>query len=377
MIGLRFRTGAHRAAALVLAASWLLVPFTAASEARLGAKGDVLHGEVVDLTPDGVVFELIQGEGKVKVPWADVETLETDDDLIVMYGDEGEVHGRVVGVEGGAILVGSDRATAQRIEVETMFAAESMKKYGGSLRDRVRSRFRYWTASLSAGASYTDATTDTLLGTIGVFIDRRKDPTYLLIQGEARYGNQKQDGEGRTLTDGLAWGFVRGEYDFYERLYGYTSTRATYDDLQNLSLRLEPRGGAGVHIIKSSDFNFSSDLGVAWVYENYFGSEPVIDGFPLPKRGRRSQSFWAVAFGVQADAKLPYGIKWRARGDYLPAADDWTGEYLLRGETSLDFPLLDWLAFRISVTDDYDNTPGEGTQRNRFTSTAGLSFGFP
>ena len=35
-----------------------------------------------------------------------------------------------------------------------------------------------------------------------------------------------------------------------------------------------------------------------------------------------------------------------------------------------------WLAFRLAIGDEYDNTPAPGAQRNQFTTTAGLALRF-
>ena len=73
---------------------------------------------------------------------------------------------------------------------------------------------------------------------------------------------------------------------------------------------------------------------------------------------------------------LAYGTLWRARAEYLPAVDDWQNDYLARAETSLDVPMLEWLAFRITFADEYDNTPAPGAQRNKFSTTAGIAIRF-
>jgi len=84
----------------------------------------------------------------------------------------------------------------------------------------------------------------------------------------------------------------------------------------------------------------------------------------------------AIAFGAQGDAVLPYGALWRGRAEYLPSVDDWQSDYLARAETSLDFPLVQWLAFRIAAADEYDNTPAPGAQHNKFSTTAGFAIRF-
>jgi hypothetical protein len=354
----------------------LLAPGLAAGEARIGLKDGTLRGRVADLTADGITFERIHGKGSIVVPWADVESLETEATYAVMYGDEGEVRGRILGFTGGQLLIGETPETAERVDVATLFHAYGDDTDDASFLDQLRSRYRYWTASLDAGGAFTDSTTDKLLGFTGFLIERKKAPTHFLLEGAARYASENEQHEEGSVTENTLFGFTRGELDWTERYFIYASTRATHDAEQHLSLRLEPRAGAGVHIVKSKTRNFSTDVGAAWVYEDYFGDEPIDGAFPLERR-RGSDNHWAIAFGAQADAELPYGALWRARAEYLPAIDDWERDYLARAETSIAFPLLEWLAFKMALADEYDSTPAGGAQRNKFTTTAALSLRFP
>jgi len=365
-------TQAARVAVAVLA---LLVPVVAAGDAVLQSKGDTIHGHVDDMTADGLVFEPAQGKGKVAVKWKDVQGLTTDGPYSVLHGDEGEVRGRILGVEDGKfVLVGDAPETASRIDVGTLFHAYDESKATGSFVERMRSRMRFWRASFDAGAAYTDSTTDTTLGFVGFLIERKKNPTRLLLEGAARYADQNTQEDERTITENVLYAFGRGELDLTEHWYSYVSTRFTHDNQQHLSLRAEPRGGAGYYFVKSKTANFSTDVGLAWIYENYFGDEFDPDTGADPDRG--SNDFWSVAFGAQADAVLAYGTLWRARAEYLPAVDDWQDDYLARAETSLDVPMVEWLAFKIAFADEYDNTPAPGSKHNKFVTTAGISLHF-
>ncbi len=358
------------AAALVLFA-----PLLAAGQATLGAKGDTIHGRVADLTAEGVVFEPASGKGQIAVKWADVQSLETEGNYSVLHGAEGETRGRILGFEGGKyILVGDAPATAERVEIGTLFHAYDESKATGSWVERMRSRLRFWMATLDASAAYTNSTTDTMAGAAGFLIDRKKAPTHLLFEAAAKYASEDEQHEERTITENTLFAFGRGELDLTDRWYTYASSRFTHDNQLHLSLRAEPRGGAGYHFIKSKTRNFSTDIGVAWIYENYFGDEfDVTTGID---EDRGSDDFWAIAFGAQGDAALAYGAILRGRAEYLPSVEDWQDDYLARAEASLDVPMLHWLAFRIAFADEYDNTPAPGAQHNKFSSTAGIAIRF-
>ena len=67
-------------------------------------------------------------------------------------------------------------------------------------------------------------------------------------------------------------------YDLTAHWYTYASSRFTHDQQLHLSLRAEPRAGAGYYFIKSKTRNFSTDVGVAWIYEDFFGDEGIFPG---------------------------------------------------------------------------------------------------
>jgi hypothetical protein len=258
------------------------------------------------------------------------------------------------------------------VDVGALFHAYDESKATGSWVERMRSRLRFWTATFDSGAAYTESSTDTLLGFAGFMITRKKAPTRLLFEGGARYANQDEQHEDRTITENVLFAFGRGELDLTDHWYTYASSRFTHDQQLHLSLRAEPRAGAGYFFVKSKTRNFSADVGLAWIYEDFFGDEGT---FPN-ERSRGSEDYWSIAFGAQGDAVLAYGALLRGRAEYLPAVDDWSNDYLARAETSLDVPMVEWLAFRLTFGDEYDNTPAPGAQRNKFYTTAGLSFRF-
>ncbi len=363
-----------RGVAAATAALALLVPVVAAGQGKLVSKGDTIHGHVADVTAEGVVFEPAQGKGSIAVKWADVESLETDGPYTVLHGDAGEARGRILGFEGGEfLLIGDGPANAERVDVGALVHAYDEGKATGSWVERMRGRLRFWKATLDAAAAYTDSTTDTTAGTLGMLIDRKKAPTHFLFEAGAHYADENEQHEERTITENTLFAFGRGELDLTEHVYTYASSRFTHDNSQHLALRSEPRAGAGYHFIKSKTRNFSTDVGLAWISESYFGDEFIAVG---NDRARGRNDFWAIAFGTQADAVLPYGSLWRARAEYLPAVDDWQNEYLARAETSLDMPMLQWLAFRLAFSDEYDNTPAPGAQHNKFVTTAGFAIRF-
>ena len=350
---------------------WLLA--ASAHADTLGVKGDTLRGSVTNLTPAGVVFDPVYGEGVLTVPWADVESIQTEAPVTVLYGDSGEVTGPVLGLDAnGALLIGADRATAHAVQTSELFGVMDGE-------DSLRSRFRHWKASFDAGGSFTDGTDDRVSGSLGLRFAYDKGPFHWLLEGNARFSEEKDrsgDDAGtpndpsddiisrdRSVTENVQIFFTRGEYDFVERLFAFTSLRLTRDTVQELALRTEPKAGLGARLVERDCFKLSADLGAAFVDEDFFGGE--------------RDNFWALAFGANAEASLPYGTTWRARVELVPSIVDWEEDFLLRATTELDFPLAGWLSVVLSAEEEYDRTPAQFTHRNRFTSAASLRARFP
>ena len=184
----------------VLVAMLLVLAGTASAEDQVTVKGDTLRGTVVDLTPDGVSFDPIHGSGTLVIPWDDVESLTTEGAMVVMHGDTGESQGRIVGYSDGRILLGD---SGESIETTTLFHSYH-EDYGASVMERLHSQFRYWTASLDLGASYTDATTDQVTGFLAMRITREQGPTRFPARGG--WPLWQSEGQGRRA------GYHRGAH---------------------------------------------------------------------------------------------------------------------------------------------------------------------
>jgi hypothetical protein len=345
--------------------TWIAFAAPPAAADEIVVEGEVAAGQVVRVGPKGLEVETRYGKGNVLVPFERVTTLQTERSFVVIHGDDGETRGRLLGVREGALLVGNEDGGVTAIPVETLFDSVTEEEYLDSARTRWRSRLRYWTARHDLAFAATDATTNTLALSTGFEIERRKNPTRFLMNASYRYG-VKDDPSGNdsreSTTENEVIGSLRGEYTYIRHLYAFAAGAAEHDAVESLSLRLTPKVGLGVHILERENLRWDVDMGPAYVYERFFGGD----------RNR----YAAVAFGTDAFLRLPFGATLTARGEYLPAVDDWTGDYLLRGSAALQVPMSEWIALRSSVIDQYDNTPADESSQNSLTFLTGLSLVF-
>lgn len=356
------RLGARLFVAVALA---VLLAGTAARADEIVVKGDTLRGTVVGVTATTIEFETRYGKGKIAIPIADVERVDTEGTYVFAHGDDEEAKGRIVGIEEGTILVGDDPAGAVRVQADDIHLVLSDKAIEESPFVAAKSKLQYWSADLDLGFSLAQGTVDSETFNAGLQVERRKAPTRFLLGLGALYGTQEKRGESSTTTADQYLGSLRGEYDFTERFFGYGNGYMEYNGVQRLSLRAIPEAGVGYKIWKSeekdsSDF-VAATVGGSWVYERFFGG--------------LDQNYFAIAFGGEAQVGLPYGATFTGTFSYLPAVDDFTGDFLIRSQALLRIPVYEQLSFYFSIADDYDNTPAPDTSFNYLTTSVGLSAG--
>jgi putative salt-induced outer membrane protein YdiY len=330
--------------------------------AEIAVKGQDLEGSVVGFTAEGVSFETVYGKGAIVIPWADAERLQSEKEFVILYGEEELAIGRAWGLKEGKLLVGESPEKATEIPVEQIYRSLTREKYETSRLEAMRVRYRYWNANFDLAFSYTEATVETNAFAVGLEFERKKKPTELFLGGYYRYATTQTEGEERIKNEDRIFGRGRLDYTISERLFSFGALTAERDEIQEVRFRTDPNVGLGYRFVKRKNLIISGRVGPGYVYQKYF------DG--------QTNDYFTILFGGDLDANLPYGSKLRIRVEYLPAVDDWTDNYLVRGGLDFTVPIIGWLDFKFTIFNIYNSQPPPGTQRNSFITTAGLSFRF-
>lgn len=345
---------------------------------QVTSKGTVLHGKITSVSSTGVTFEPEYGKGSLAIKWADIEDLKSEGNFQVLYGEDEESDVPLAGYTDGKLYLGSSVEGATIIETASVHSGVPIGADGPSWRDRLRSSWRYWDGNLDFAFNTQQATIDTTGFALDFKTVRKKDPTRLILAALWRYATQKDERStpAETTTQDSLYGLLRGEYDIIPRLYGFGSGEATYDAVQRLSIRGIPKAGVGYtfweRLLDEDNRDFlAGEVGGAWVYEKYFTS--TNNNVTPPVRFTPEDNYFAIAFALVAGYHLPFGSHFDGRVDYLPAVDNFTGDYLLRSQAGLTMPLVDPIAAKFSVLDEYDSTPAPDTQSNSLYITIGLS----
>ena len=335
---------------------------TAGLGAEVAVKGKDLEGSVAGFTAEGVAFETVYGKGAIVIPWADVERLKSEKEFVILYGEEELAIGRAWGLKEGQLLVGESPEKATQIPVEQITRSLTRDKYESSRLEALRVRYRYWNANFDLAFSYTEATVETNAFAVGLEFERKKEPTKLFLGGYYRYATTQTEGQDRIKNEDRIFGRGRLDYTLSDRIFTFGAVSAERDEIQDIRFRTDPNVGLGYRFLKRENLIISGRTGPGYVYQKYFNGQ--------------TNDYFTILFGGDLDANLPYGSKLRIRVEYLPAVDDWTDNYLVRGGLDFTVPIIGWLDFKFTIFNTYNSQPPPGTKRNSFITTAGLSFRF-
>jgi hypothetical protein len=338
-------------AALALAAP-------AARADRVTVKGTTLEGTVLAVNAKTVQMKTVYGDGTLTLRTADVTRMETAGTFRVYHG-EAMTEGQTLVVAGASLEVAGTSVPLASLHAVQNVAPEEAEL---GILDRIALTYPFWSGNFDLAFNYTDSTVNSLSLATALTLRRQKAPTRFLL-GVSYWRSTSEDAlgddEGNVLANELR-GITRFEYDFAPRWFAYGSLEGEHDAVERVAFRGIPKAGIGYKVWEVPETAyFAVDAGAAWVYERFFG-------------GARND-FVSLALGAETSYKLPFGAVWFARLDYLPSLEDWAGDFLLRGETSLLFPLTEHWALKTSLVDLYDATPAEGAESNSLQTLVGVS----
>ncbi len=172
------------------------------------------------------------------------------------------------------------------------------------------------------------------------------------------YGNA-----GGIISANRMTGTSKSDYDLNSKLYLYNLAGAGYDEVQRIDRQYEIGPGLGFETLNlpKSHFILKTELGF-----NFLKQYRTDQTEKITYSARIAESFtWQIWDKLGADARI----------EFYPNLED-TGNYRLRMESTLRYPLLKNLSLNLVVIDLYDTEPAAGVTKNdlQFRSAVGLKF---
>lgn len=309
--------------------------------------GDKLTGKIVS-AEDGKLKIKSTVAGTVEVDLADVKTFSSDEPIALKLKD-GTIIRQAVGAaeKPGEVAVKPGAVAAQNVPIDSIKTINQKES---------------WTGSIVAGGLITRGNSDTEAFNLSADATRRTDIDRLNLNAQYLFGRQEDPttGDKSTSTDNWRLG---AKYDYFinEKLYAFGSFGVEKDRIANLDIRLTPAVGIGYQWIERKDFNFFTEAGLAYVYEDYEGEEA-------------SENI-SLKLAYHVDKKLRDGVAVFHNLTFYPSIEDISDYYLLT-DAGIRADLTDSFFTEFKVELKYDATPASGSSRSDLRYILGVGWNF-
>jgi len=314
--------------------------------------GDRISGKIQHLI-DGKLTIKADVAGAVIVDLSNIQTLSSDEPIEVNLKDQTSFTQKVSSAAPGRFAIeGSESTKAQEFAVADIVSINPPVK-----------PIPKWTGDISIGVTSTHGNTKTEMISANANFSKRTQNDRTTISTDYAKGEQEDPdtGEDVTIED---WWRAKGKYDYFfsKKMYGYVDGRYEKDAVAELDRRTIIGLGGGYQWIESEDMNFSSELGLASLYEKYDNQTD-------------SNSEISLQLGYNFDKKLRKNIKFVHDLTYYPAIDKFSDYYLTTtAGVRADFTEMFFATAKAIL--NYDRTPAIGAHNTDVKYFFGLGYRF-
>ena len=314
--------------------------------------GDRLSGRIVRLTDERLVLQS-RIAGEVTVSLADVKTFSSDVPMEIHLKDGTVLHQPVVAAEPNEFGIKAGEALQPQafhlVDVVSINPPPAPKPK--------------WTGSVSGSLSLTTGNTEASSIAGSVSLARRSEKDRTTADTDIAQSNQTDPdtGEGRTTEN---WWRIRGQYDYFftKKFFGFANGRYEKDDIALLERRVVVGGGGGYQWIETDKTLFSTNLGLASLFEKYKRQPETNNVLSL-------QAGYNFSHQLAKTTKLLHDLTW------YPSLDEFS-DFFLTSTAEVRTNLTKSMFANFKVIFNYDATPALGRENTDVKYLLGFGLNF-
>jgi len=298
--------------------------------------GDRLTGKIVYLV-DGKMLFKSDVAGEVTVELSNVQTLSSDEPITVNLKDNTGFNQKVVSAGSGVFGIGgTEDLKAQQFAVADIVSINPPPKPAPK-----------WTGDVSVGITSTHGNTKTEMISANANATKRTERDRMTVSADYAKGQQEDPDTKETVTI-EDWWRAKGKYDYFfsKKKYGYIDGRYEKDAVAELDRRMIVGVGGGYQWVESENMNFSTEFGLASLYEKF-------------RNQTDSNSELSLQLGYNFDKKLRKNIKFAHDLTYYPAIDKFS-DYYLTTTAGIRADFTEKIFMTLKAILNYDATPAMG-----------------
>lgn len=314
--------------------------------------GDHLTGKIKHLTDGKLVF-ISDIAGKITIDIAKIQTFSSDSPILVNLKDGTTLNQKVLSSDPNHFAIeAGDTLQAQDFMVEAI----------SSINPPVKPKPK-WRGDVTLGLTSTHGNTKTENISLSANAKKRTENDRTVLSAD--YAKTKQEdkttGKDETIED---WWRTKAKYDYFftQKLFGYIGGRYEKDAISELDRRVIVSGGGGYQWIESEDMNFSTEAGVASLYEKFDNQTD-------------SKSELSAQLGYNFDKKLIDDVQFINELTYYPSLEQFSDYYLTTtAEIRANFTETIFISFKAIL--DYDASPAIGSHKTDTKYMLGVGYKF-
>jgi putative salt-induced outer membrane protein YdiY len=314
--------------------------------------GDRLTGKIVSLTEGKMVLSSNLA-GQVTIDMKNIGTFSSDGPIEIHLKDGTVLHQPVAAAEPNQFsLRAAEPLQPQRFELANVTSINPPPAPKAK-----------WTGNVSGAVGLTTGNTKSNSVSASVSLGRRTERDRTTMDADLAKGGQTDHDTGisRTTED---WWRLRGEYDYFftKKFFGFGNGRYEKDAIALLNRRVVVGGGAGYQWIEDPKTSFSTNLGLASVFEKYDNQAD-------------SNNQLSLQAGYNFSRQLLKNTKFLNDLTYYPSLEKFS-DYFLTSTAELRASLTKSMFANFKVIFNYDATPAtdRGNTDIKYLLGVGLSF---
>jgi putative salt-induced outer membrane protein YdiY len=298
------------------------------------SNGDRLSGKIVKMADGKLVIES-ELAGTIEIPVENIKTLESVD-VLEMHFNNGTILKQPVGISSSS---GRIKTVAGAYVDSQEIAIADLELINPPIPEAPR-----WKGDLSAGATYTSGNTNNESLALSASLSKETEQDRTTFGADLYSKDVEVQGSSDKITT-EDWWKLRGKYDYFysEKTYVFGEGRYEQDKIALLDRRVIVGGGLGYKWLKSEPENFSLEIGLTNIYEDY-------------DDGTKGESKFSALTGYHYDLKFNKVFSFVHETSYYPSAEDFS-DYYLTTSAELRTKISSNLFTNAKVLYDYDSTP--------------------
>jgi putative salt-induced outer membrane protein YdiY len=305
--------------------------------------GEQLTGSITSVDDGKMVFhsDIV---GDVTIPMGKVRTFASDKPIDIHLSDGSVIPRQVLAAGPGEVaLAGGGVVAPQTISIGAI--------------DQINPPL--FTGSILVGGTVTRGNTDTETLAAGIKLGYKMKAEQLSFGAEYDYGQQKVGGVSTTSVD--HWDLdAKYQHYFSKKFYGYIEGEAAKDRIAFLDLRFDPSAGVGYNWFDTAPFKFSTEGGIAWLYEKYTNGTPTVEDAAL-------KLAYHMSYDFNDKVSMFHDVT------YVPSLDRGS-RFLVNSDLGFHAKLNDKLFTELKAEWDYNSAPANGALKNDFRYIASIGY---